>query len=85
MKRKMKRSTFLLGVGGAAALASFRLQSSEGALTGPRNVLWVITDDQPPYMLESLPVTRGNIRDLGIDFTLGCAGPRGLACSRASA
>ena len=35
MKRKMKRSTFLLGVGGAAALASFRLQSSEGALTGP--------------------------------------------------
>ena len=41
MKRKMKRSTFLLGVGGAAALASFRLQSSEAAQTGPRNVLWV--------------------------------------------
>ena len=73
MKRKMKRSTFLLGVGGAAALASFRLQSSEGALTGPRNVLWVITDDQPQYMLESLPVTTQNIRDLGIDFTLGSA------------
>jgi hypothetical protein len=30
MKRKMKRSTFLLGVGGAAALASFRLSPSEG-------------------------------------------------------
>ena len=42
MKRKMKRSTFLLGVGGAAALASFRLQGSEAAQTGPRNVLWVI-------------------------------------------
>ena len=42
MKRKMKRSTFLLGVGGAAALASFKFQSSEAAQTGRRNVLWVI-------------------------------------------
>jgi N-acetylglucosamine-6-sulfatase len=73
MKRKMKRSTFLLGVGGAAALASFRLQSSEGAQTGRPNVLWVITDDQPPYMMESLPVTKEKIRDLGIEFTLGSA------------
>ena len=73
MKRKMKRSTFLLGVGGAAALASFRLQSSEGAQTGRPNVLWVITDDQPPYMLDSLPVTKEKIRDLGIDFALGSA------------
>ena len=73
MKRKMKRSTFLLGVGGAAALASFRLQGSEGAQTGRPNVLWVITDDQPPYMLDSLPVTKEKIRDLGIDFALGSA------------
>jgi N-acetylglucosamine-6-sulfatase len=34
MKRKMSRSTFLLGVGGAAALASFRVQASEAAQTG---------------------------------------------------
>ncbi len=73
MKRKMKRSTFLLGVGGAAALASFRFQSSEAAQTGRRNVLWVITDDQPQYMMESLPVTTENTRDLGIEFTLGSA------------
>jgi len=62
-----------MGVGGAAALASFRLQGSEAAQTGPKNVLWVITDDQPQYMMESLPVTRQNIRNLGIEFTLGSA------------
>jgi N-acetylglucosamine-6-sulfatase len=73
MKRKMKRSTFLLGVGGAAALASFRLQGSEAAQTGARNVLWVITDDQPQYMMDSMRVTTQQIRDSGIDFTLGSA------------
>src|SRR5687767_8596341 len=73
MKRKMKRSTFLLGVGGAAALASFRLSASEAAQTGPRNVLWVVDDDHPQYMMESMPVTTQNIRDLGIEFTLGSA------------
>jgi arylsulfatase A-like enzyme len=73
MKGKMKRSTFLLGVGGAAALASFRLSASEAAQTGPRNVLWVITDDQPQYMMESMSLTTQNIKDLGIDFTLGSA------------
>jgi N-acetylglucosamine-6-sulfatase len=73
MKRKMKRSTFLLGVGGAAALASFRLQSSEAAQTGPRNVLWVVDDDHPQYMMDSMPVTTQKIRNLGIDFTLGSA------------
>jgi N-acetylglucosamine-6-sulfatase len=73
MKRKMKRSTFLFGVGGAAALASFRLQGSEAAQTGPRNVLWVVDDDHPQYMMESMPVTTQNIRNLGIDFTLGSA------------
>jgi hypothetical protein len=79
MKRKMTRSTFLLGVGGAAALASFRIQGSEGAQTGRPNVLWVITDDQPQYMVEMespmgspLPVTTDN-RNLGIDFALGSA------------
>jgi arylsulfatase A-like enzyme len=73
MKGKMKRSTFLLGVGGAAALASFRLSASEAAQTGPKNVLWVVDDDQPQYMMKSMPVTTQNIRDLGIDFTLGSA------------
>jgi hypothetical protein len=79
MKPKMTRSTFLLGVGGAAALASFRIQGSKGAQTGRPNVLWVITDDQPQYMMEMespmespLPVTTDN-RNLGIDFALGPA------------
>ena len=62
-----------MGVGGAAALASFRLQDSEAARAGRPNVLWVITDDHPQYMMESLPVTTDNIRDLGIEFTLGSA------------
>jgi arylsulfatase A-like enzyme len=71
MKRKMRRSTFLLGVGGAAALASFKVPASEAAQTGARNVLWVVDDDHPPYMMDPLPVTRQNIRNVGIDFTMG--------------
>jgi N-acetylglucosamine-6-sulfatase len=73
MKRKMSRSTFLLGVGGTAALASFRLSASQAAQSGRRNVLWVVDDDHPQYMMESMPVTRENIRNLGIEFTLGSA------------
>src|SRR5688500_15310027 len=73
MKRKMSRSTFLSGVGGGAALASFRLQGSEAAQTRRRNVLWVVDDDRPQYMMESMPVTTQSIRNLGIDFTLGSA------------
>ena len=52
-------------MGGAAALSSFRISPSEGAQTGPKNVLWVITDDQPQYMMDSLAVTTDNIRDGG--------------------
>ena len=62
-----------MGVGGAAALASFRLQGSEAAQTGRRNVLWVVDDDHPQYMMESMPVTTQKIRNLGIYFTLGSA------------
>ncbi len=71
MKRKMSRSTFLLGVSGAAALASLRLPASEAAQTGRRNVLWVVDDDHPPYMMAPLPLTRRKVRDLGTEFTLG--------------
>jgi N-acetylglucosamine-6-sulfatase len=71
MKRKMSRSTFLLGVGGTAALASLRLPASEAAQTRRRNVLWVIDDDHPQYMMGSMPVTRHKIRDLGTNFISG--------------
>jgi arylsulfatase A-like enzyme len=71
MKRKMSRSMFLLGVGGTAALASLRLPASEAAQTGRRNVLWVIDDDHPQYMMGSMPVTRHKIKDLGTNFTSG--------------
>jgi N-acetylglucosamine-6-sulfatase len=71
VKRKMSRSTFLLGVGGAAAVASFRVPASEAAQTGQRNVLWVVDDDHPQYMMGPMPVTRQKIRDLGIEFTMG--------------
>jgi N-acetylglucosamine-6-sulfatase len=71
MKRKISRSTFLLGVGGAAALASFRVPAGEAAQSGSRNVLWVVDDDHPQYMMSPMPVTRRKIRDLGIEFTMG--------------
>jgi arylsulfatase A-like enzyme len=71
MKRQMSRSTFLLGVGGAAALASFRVPATEAAQTGQRNVLWVLSDDHPQYMMGPMPATRRKIRDLGIEFTMG--------------
>jgi N-acetylglucosamine-6-sulfatase len=71
MKRKMSRSTFLLGVGGAATLASFKVPASEATQTGPRNVLWVVDDDHPQYMTAPMAVTRQKIRDLGTDFTMG--------------
>jgi len=71
MKRKMSRSTFLLGVGGAATLASLRLQASEAAQTGRRNVLWIVDDDHPQYMMSPLPATRRKIRDVGTNFRSG--------------
>ena len=71
MKHKMSRSTFLLGVGGAATLASLRVPASEAAQTGSRNVLWVVDDDHPQYMMEPMAVTKMNIRDLGIEFAMG--------------
>ena len=73
MTRKMSRSTFLLGVSGAAALATFRLPAGQAATTGPRNVLWVISDDQPQYMMGPMPVTRAKIRDVGTEFSAGSA------------
>lgn len=69
MTRKMTRSTFLLGVGGAATLASFGLPAS--AQTGRRNVLWIVDDDHPPFMMDPLPTTRRKIRDVGLNFTSG--------------
>jgi arylsulfatase A-like enzyme len=69
MKRKIRRSTFLLGVSGAAALATLRLPAS--AQTRRRNVLWVIDDDHPQYMMGPMPATRHKIRDLGTEFTSG--------------
>ena len=71
VKRKISRSTFLLGVGGAAALASFRVPASEAAQTGQRNVLWIVDDDHPQYMMRPMPLTRQKIRDLGIEFPMG--------------
>jgi N-acetylglucosamine-6-sulfatase len=71
VKRKMSRSTFLLGVGGAAALASFRPRASEAATSDRRNVLWVVDDDHPQYMMGPMAVTRQKIRDQGIEFTAG--------------
>ncbi len=69
--KKMTRTTFLMGVGGAAALASFGARGT--AQTGPRNVLWVVDDDHPPYMMGPMPVTRREVRDKGVDHHEGHA------------
>ncbi len=37
------------------------------------NVLWIIDDDHPPYMMDPMPFTRKVIRDLGINFEEGHA------------
>jgi hypothetical protein len=79
----MRRSTFLLGVSGAAALATFGLPAGKAATKGSRNVLWVVDDDHPQYMMDPLPITRQKIRIKGIEFTAGstdiprCVGRRG--------
>ena len=69
MNRKMTRSTFLMGVGGAAAMAF--LGTPAVSQTAPRNVLWIIDDDHPQYMMDPLPITRRKIRDTGNNFTSG--------------
>ena len=52
------------------------------AHAGPENILWVVDDDTPPYMMASMPLTRREIRDPGSNFTSGhghtaVRGPRG--------
>jgi N-acetylglucosamine-6-sulfatase len=37
------------------------------------NVLWIVDDDHPPYMMEPMPFTRKYIRDVGINFEEGHA------------
>ena len=67
--KKITRTTFLMGVGGAAALASFGARAT--AQAARPNVLWVVDDDHPQHMMAPMAVTRQKIRDAGIEFTLG--------------
>src|SRR5688572_15952305 len=60
-----------MGVGGGAALASFGVTAL--AQVPPRNVLWIVDDDHPRYMMDPMPVTRRKIRDKGSNFALGHA------------
>jgi N-acetylglucosamine-6-sulfatase len=69
MQRKMSRTTFLLGVAGTAALATLGVPAT--AQTARRNVLWIVDDDHPQYMMDPMPVTRRKIRDQGLNFTSG--------------
>jgi arylsulfatase A-like enzyme len=69
MQRKMTRTTFLLGVAGTAALATLGVPAT--AQTARRNVLWIVDDDHPQYMMDPMPVTRRKIRDQGLNFTSG--------------
>lgn len=41
------------------------------AQTRRRNILWIIDDDHPSYMMDPMPETRGRVRDIGLDFTSG--------------
>src|SRR5215218_4205595 len=66
MQRKMTRTTFLLGVAGTAALATLGVPAT--AQTARRNVLWIVDDDHPQYMMDPMPVTRRKIRDQGLNI-----------------
>jgi N-acetylglucosamine-6-sulfatase len=37
------------------------------------NILWIVDDDHPPYMMEPMPFTRRFIRDAGLNFGEGHA------------
>lgn len=69
MKQKMSRSTFLMGVGGAATLATFGTRA--GAQASRPNILWIVDDDHPPYMMDPMPASRRKIRDAGTNFLAG--------------
>ena len=69
--KKMTRRTFLMGMGGAALLASFA--STRPANGKAPNVIWIVTDDQPQYMKDPLVYTSKYIRNKGAEFVNGHA------------
>jgi N-acetylglucosamine-6-sulfatase len=73
MTRKITRSTFLMGVAGAAALATLRPSEMVRAQSARPNILWIIDDDHPQYMMDPMPTVRNKIRDVGVEFTSGSA------------
>jgi N-acetylglucosamine-6-sulfatase len=73
MPRKITRSTFLMGVGGAALLAALRPSEMVRAQSARPNILWIIDDDHPQYMMDPMPTVRRRIRDAGVNFTSGSA------------
>ena len=72
MTRKITRSTFLMGVAGAATLAALRPSEMVRAQSARPNILWII-DDHPQYMMDPMPTVRNKIRDVGVEFTSGSA------------
>jgi arylsulfatase A-like enzyme len=73
MTRKITRSTFLMGVAGAATLAALRPSEMVRAQSARPNILWIIDDDHPQYMMDPMPTVRNKIRDVGVEFTSGSA------------
>ncbi len=69
--KRITRTTFLMGVGGAAALAAFGARATAEAARP--NVLLVLDDDHPPYMMDPMPTVRRRIRDVGVDLHKGAA------------
>lgn len=67
----MTRSTFLLGVGGAAVLAASRPPAA--AQGRPRNVLWIMDDDHPSYMMSPMPLVQREIGTAGTEVLGGHA------------
>ena len=60
-----------MGVGGAAALATFGARATAEAARP--NVLLVLDDDHPPYMMDPMPTVRRRIRDAGLALHNGAA------------
>ena len=69
--KQITRTTFLMGMGGAAALAVFGAKVMTQAARP--NVLLVFDDDHPPYMMDPMPVVKKGIRDRGVNSRGGHA------------
>ena len=88
MHRQVTRREALALAGAAAATPVAPLlgwtRGGRAATSGTTNVLWIITDDQPRWMLRYMPKTQRLLGALGMDFMRGYAAVPWCGPARAS-